>query len=125
MSEFFPSKDGKIYKTGLEAMMADKAWNEKMAVQEQQNKLLEEQNRLILQNQIRQNKIQEEQRKNHEEQIATIKDETIKQKKIAEESRILRLFDDIGLNKRYYDDYVSYLFGNLIYSKQTFITALT
>lgn len=116
MSEFFPSKDGKIYKTGLEAMMADKAWNEKMAVQEQQNKLLEEQNRLILQNQIRQNKIQEEQRKNHEEQIATIKDETIKQKKIAEESRILRLFDDIGLNKRYYDDYVSYLFGN--YQKQ-------
>ena len=111
MSEFFPSKDGKIYKTGLEAMMADKAWNEKMAVQEQQNKLLEEQNRLILQN-----KIQEEQRKNHEEQIATIKDETIKQKKIAEESRILRLFDDIGLNKRYYDDYVSYLFGN--YQKQ-------
>lgn len=116
MSEFFPSKDGKIYKTGLEAMMADKAWNEKMAVQEQQNKLLEEQNRLILQNQISQNKIQEEQRKNHEEQIATIKDETIKQKKIAEESRILRLFDDIGLNKRYYDDYVSYLFGN--YQKQ-------
>lgn len=116
MSDFFPSRDGKIYKTGLEAKMADLAWNEKMAVQEQQNKLLEEQNRLILQNQINQNKIQEEQRKNHEEQIATIKDETIKQKKIAEESRILRLFDDIGLNKRYYDDYVSYLFGN--YQKQ-------
>lgn len=116
MSEFFPSKDGKIYKTGLEAMMADRAWNEKMAVQEKQNKLLEEQNRLILQNQISQNKIQEQQRKNHDEQIATIKNETIKQKKIAEESRILKLFDDIGLNKRYYDDYVSYLFGN--YQKQ-------
>lgn len=115
MSDFFPSRDGKIYKTGLEAKMADLAWNEKMAVQEQQNKLLEEQNRLILQNQISQNKIQEEQRKNHEEQIATIKDETIKQKKIAEESRILRLFDDIGLNKRYYDNYISYLFSGFTY----------
>lgn len=95
---------------------ADKAWDEKMAVQKQQNKLFEEQNRLILQGQINQNNLQEEQRKNHEEQIAIIKNETIKQKKIAEESRILRLFDDIGLNKRYYDDYVSYLFGN--YQKQ-------
>ena len=110
------SKDGQYYNTVWEKTSADIAWDEKMAVQQQQNKLLEEQNRLILQNQISQNKIQEEQRKNHEEQIATIKDETIKQKKIAEESRILRLFDDIGLNKRYYDDYVSYLFGN--YQKQ-------
>lgn len=110
------SKDGQYYNTAWEKIAADTAWDEKMAVQQQQNKLLEEQNRLILQNQISQNKIREEQRKNHEEQIATIKDETIKQKKIAEESRILRLFDDIGLNKRYYDDYVSYLFGN--YQKQ-------
>lgn len=40
-----------------------------MAVQEQQNKLLEEQNRLILQNQISQNKMREE-------QIEILKNET-------------------------------------------------
>lgn len=110
------SKDGKFYDTLLEKNSADRAWDEKMAVQEQQNKLLEEQNRLILQNQINQNKMREEQIRKQEEQIETIKNETTKQKEIAEESRILKLFDDIGLNKRYYDDYVSYLFGN--YQKQ-------
>ena len=55
------SKDGKFYDTLLEKNSADRAWDEKMAVQEQQNKLLEEQNRLILQNQINQNKMREEQ----------------------------------------------------------------
>ena len=110
------SKDGKFYDTLLEKNSADRAWDEKMAVQEQQNKLLEEQNRLILQNQINQNKMREEQIRRQEEQIETIKNETTKQKEIADESRILRLFDDVGINKRYYDDYISYLFGD--YQKQ-------
>lgn len=101
----FLSKDGQWYDTPSEKFSADLAWDVKQGTQEKQNRLLQQQNRLMeqqmqMQYDLEQEKIQ--------------KDYEIEMKKLAhaEKMRILRLFDDIGISKETYDTFINTNFLN-------------
>ena len=96
----FLSTDGKFYETGLEALAASKAYDDKMKVQEEQNRLIEKQNRLI----------EEQNRINAQLEYDKMQnDYNIEMKKLnhAEKMRLYKLFDDVGISKNIYDEYIN------------------
>lgn len=96
----FLSKDGQWYDTAQEVWSANSAWNEKQGIQKEQNRLLQQQNQLLQQQnelnyQIEQEKIQ----KNYELEMNKMKHK--------EKMRLLKLFDDVGISKEIYDNYIN------------------
>lgn len=96
----FLSKDGQWYDTAQEMWSANAAWNEKQGIQKEQNRLIQQQNQLLEQQsmlnyQLEQEKIQ----KNYELEINKMKHE--------EKMRLLKLFDDVGISKETYDNYIT------------------
>ncbi len=101
----FLGKDGQWYDTAQEMWSANSAWNEKQGIQKEQNRLIQQQNQLLQQQnelnyQIEQEKIQ----KNYELEMNKMKHE--------EKMRILKLFDNVGINKETYDLYINTNFNN-------------
>ena len=98
--------DGKEYDTYLEMVGAD----EKYKNMKKQTELLNEQNRLMEEQNYRIQRESEMNRLLEEEKI--INDKLIAEEKIEhdKEMRLLSLFDGVGLNKTFYDEFISYLF---------------
>ena len=96
----FYSKDGKRYDTYSEATGADEKYNNMI----KQTNLLEQQ----LQNQKERNEEMKrlEEEKMHQNELMNI------EKRIHDkEMRLLGLFDRVSLNKKYYDEFIDYLFN--------------
>ena len=104
----YVGQDGALYDTFEERMQADARYRQ----QEKQNKLIEEQNKLLQKQQIENERLEQQRqdeliRKMKEETDRRDSDERIR----IEDERIQRLFDDLGLNKRIYDDYIHSIFN--------------
>ena len=100
--------DGKEYNTFREMMGA----NEKYRNLKEQTRLLDEQNKLIQEQNYNMQKEAEMNRQLQQEKMlhdAVIAEEQMEHDK---EMRILGLFDSVGLNKKFYDEFVSYLFSD-------------
>ncbi len=103
MSGFtYRSKNGKWYDNMVDKMEADRAWDIQRAEQEEQNRLLEEQNQLMQKQLLEKNKLE---REKIESNIKLEKEKMDHEEKM----RILKLLDDIGLNKNVFDEFVNYL----------------
>ena len=103
MSGFtYRSKNGKWYNNMVDKMEADRAWDIQRAEQEEQNRLLEEQNQLMQKQLLEKNKLE---REKIESNIKLEKEKMGHEEKM----RILKLLDDIGLNKNVFDEFVNYL----------------
>lgn len=106
MSGFtYRSKNGKWYDNMVDKMEADRAWDIQRAEQEEQNRLLEEQNQLMQKQLLEKNKLE---REKIESNIKLEKEKMDHEEKM----RILKLLDDIGLNKNVFDEFVEYLIGS-------------
>lgn len=98
-------KDGQWYDTLVEKSTADAAWDEKMGLQEEQNRLLRHQNQLLeQQNQLNYQLEQEKIQKNYELEMNKMQHE--------EKMRLYKLFDNIGISKEIYDAYINTNFLN-------------
>lgn len=103
----FYGKDGQIYDTFDKKVGADSRYNQ----QEKQNQLLEEQNKLLAQQERERqlNAIREENRAWLEEQNKKERDRI--QREHSEEMRLLSLCDEVGINKSIIDNYINYIFS--------------
>lgn len=103
----FYGKDGQIYDTLDKKVGADSRYNQ----QEKQNQLLEEQNKLLAQQERERqlNAIREENRAWLEEQNKKERDRI--QREHSEEMRLLSLCDEVGINKSIIDNYINYIFS--------------
>ena len=106
------SKDGKYYDDYLEKKSADYAWETQRKEQQQQNALLAEQNRLLQEENDRKEKLEQERLAFEREKEQNRYEEMLEQQQHDKEMRILGLFDSIGLNKQYYDNFIKYLASN-------------
>ena len=100
MSGNYRSKDGQWYENGMDAMTADQAWEEKQGLQKEQNRLIQEQTQMLEeQNRLNREIEKEKIEKNHELELQKMSHD--------EKMRILNLFDNIGISKETYDNYVN------------------
>lgn len=94
------SQDGKYYDSIEEAVAATYVYKEQKGIQEEQNRLIEKQNRLI----------EEQNRINAQLEYDKMQnDYNIEMKKLnhAEKMRLYKLFDDVGISKNIYDEYIN------------------
>lgn len=106
------SDDGKYYDTFTEKATADHAWRTQREEQQAQNELLAKQNELLQEQTEQRNKLEREKLDFEREQEANRLYELELKQEHKEKMRILKLFDNIGLNKEYYDNFIKYLIAN-------------
>ncbi|MBP3766182.1 MAG: DUF2116 family Zn-ribbon domain-containing protein [Bacilli bacterium] len=104
----FLGADGAFYDTLEEKLQADARYKQ----QEKQNELIEEQTKLLKKQQLENERLEQQR---HDDMLRALREETdrrdIQERYRSDKERIQRLFDDIGLNKRIYDDYVGSIFN--------------
>lgn len=103
----YRAEDGQYYDTASEAVGATNRYRQ----QQKQNQLLEEQNKLLAQQERERqlNAIHEENRAWLEEQNKKERDRI--QRAHSEEMRLLSLCDEVGINKSIIDNYINYIFS--------------
>ncbi len=108
--------DGKKYDNFISLLLGDEAYRKQRAEQQTQINLLKEQNQLINLQRLENLELEKEKLNQQKEmqikQIEHEEDMQIKQIEHDEKMRLLKIFDDIGISKKTYDDFIDNLFGS-------------